>query len=465
MSRTSRPPAATAIVIGAGPVGLATAAHLLERGIHPTVVESGPHIASAVRSWGHIRMFSPWRYNLDAASVRLLEKTGWSSPDLDALPTGAELVGLYLEPLAEELSAYVRLGSTVEAVSRQGMDKSRTIGREGRPYLVRVSTANGAVTDIAADAVIDTSGNWNQPNPMGSAGLLAPGEVESAAYVAGPLPDVLGQDRKRFAGKHTLVVGMGHSAVNSLLNLAALAEAEPETTITWAVRSASVRRAYGGGAADALPARGALGDRLRKLVESDSVRLIRTFTVDKIVGAAGGPSAGPATVYGHTLEAEHKLDVDVIVNATGFRPQLDFLREVRLSLDPAVEAPVALAQMIDPNFHSCGTVPAHGEKELAHPDDGFYLAGSKSYGRAPTFLLATGYEQVRSIAASLAGDQAAADQVRLSLPETGVCSTDLVENQAGASLGLTTGVLHGYSADEDVQDPAEDAPATTGCCG
>ena len=49
----------------------------------------------------------------------------------------------------------------------------------------------------------------------------------------------------------------------------------------------------------------------------------------------------------------------------------------------------------------------------------------KSYGRAPTFLLATGYEQVRSIAAALAGDWTAARDVQLDLPETGVCSTTL----------------------------------------
>jgi hypothetical protein len=42
----------------------------------------------------------------------------------------------------------------------------------------------------------------------------------------------------------------------------------------------------------------------------------------------------------------------------------------------------------------------------------------KSYGRAPTFLMMTGYEQVRSVAAAIAGDMKAADDVRLVLPET-----------------------------------------------
>src|SRR5215210_1064410 len=102
------------------------------------------------------------------------------------------------------------------------------------------------------------------------------------------------------------------------------------------------------------------------------------------------------------------------------------LRELRLGFDPAVEAPTALAPLIDPNLHSCGTVPPHGVDELAHPEPGFYIVGMKSYGRAPTFLLLTGYEQARSVVAALAGDWAAARDVQLDLPETGVCNSNPV---------------------------------------
>ena len=138
--------------------------------------------------------------------------------------------------------------------------------------------------------------------------------------------------------------------------------------------------------------------------------------------------------------------IDRMIVATGFRPDLSFLGELRLGLDAAVQATPALAPLIDPNLHSCGTVRPHGEAELRHVDEpGFYMAGMKSYGRAPTFLLATGHEQVRSIAAFLAGDVAAARRVELVLPETGVCST---QRSASGS------------------DHAVDAPATTaGCCG
>jgi len=152
-----------------------------------------------------------------------------------------------------------------------------------------------------------------------------------------------------------------------------------------------------------------------------------------------------------------------VAAATGFRPDLEMLREVRLELDPAVEAPAALAPLIDPNFHSCGTVPPHGEALLAHPDEDFYVVGMKSYGRAPTFLLATGYEQVRSIAAALAGDTDAAARVELHLPSTGVCSTDLGDRETAEAsgcgtggVGFTTGSVHGYSGEQ---------PAAACCCG
>src|SRR5690606_9434954 len=117
---------------------------------------------------------------------------------------------------------------------------------------------------------LDASGTWSRPNPLGQAGLAAPGESEAraAGRITAPLPDVTGRDRDRFAGRHALAVGAGHSAANTLLDLAALAERAPGTRISWAVRSADVSRVYGGGDRDELAARGALGTRLRHLVET-----------------------------------------------------------------------------------------------------------------------------------------------------------------------------------------------------
>ena len=434
------------IVIGAGPVGLAAAAHLVERGLDPLVLEAGAHVGDAIRQWGHTQLFSPWRYNVDEAAARLLEAAGWVAPDPEALPTGTELVERYLEPLAATgaLSTRIRTGVRVVAVSRSGMDKTRTTGRADAPFLVRVQHADGAGDDLQASAVIDASGTWKTPNPLGRAGLEAPGEAtaRAAGRITAPLPDVTDRDRALFAGRHVLVVGAGHSAANTLLDLGDLARAEPATRISWAVRSPDVDKVYGGEDRDELAARGALGSRLRHLVDSGIIEVHPSFTITGFTSVDDG-----LTVQASTPSGDRELTVDVLVPATGFRPDLGVLSELRLELDPAVEAPVQLGPLIDPEFHSCGSVAPHGERLLAHPEEGFYIVGMKSYGRAPTFLMATGYEQVRSIAAALAGDRAAADDVQLDLPETGVCSTDL-----------------GGSCDAPAPADAAEDGADQGCC-
>ena len=55
------------------------------------------------------------------------------------------------------------------------------------------------------------------------------------------------------------------------------------------------------------------------------------------------------------------------------------------------------------------------------------MVGMNSYGRAPTFLLATGYAQVRSVVATLVDDHAAAARVELQSPHTGVCQASPAE--------------------------------------
>ncbi|MFL6114939.1 MAG: FAD-dependent oxidoreductase [Catenulispora sp.] len=404
-------------VIGAGPVGLAAAAHLAARGIDFLVLESGTEVGAAIREWGHVRVFSPWRYDTDAAARRLLAAEGWQHPDFEALPTGHELVDEYLAPLAKNpvIAPRLRFGHRVTAIGRRGVDKVRTAGREQAPFQIRATTADGEVR-IPARAVIDASGTWRTPNVLGGDGLPALGEDEATAVIAPALPDVLGADRDRFAGRHTLVAGAGHSATNTSINLAALAETEPGTTVTWIVRGRVGARTFGGGEADALPARGALGVRLAALIDSGRVTLLSGFQIDAVRRTGDG-------VMVIALDGR-EASADRIVSATGFRPDHTIASELRLDLDPILGSTRALASLIDPNEHSCGTVPPHGEAELAHPEPGYYAVGMKSYGRAPTFLMATGFEQVRSVVAFLAGDVEAARDVQLELPETGVCTSD-----------------------------------------
>ena len=405
---TSSPPLPV-VVIGAGPVGLAAAAHLVHRGLSFVVLETGDRVGASVADWAHVRLFSPWRFNTDPTARALLESENWTAPDPDLLPTGGDLITGYLAPLAAHpaIAPHLRLGVAVTAITRQGFDKVRTAGRERAPFLVRLSDG----TELLASAVIDASGTWRCPNPLGGNGIAAHGELEAraAGRVFDGMPDVAGTLRARFAGRTVAVVGAGHSATGTLLALAGLS-----TTVHWLLRAPNPDRAYGGGAADALPARGAIGSQVRALVEAGRVTVHTGFLVHEVT------DEGLVSADGRKVEAE------VIVNATGARPDHAAAAELRLDLDPILGSTRTLAPLIDPNLHSCGTVPPHGVDELTHPEAGFYAIGAKSYGRAPTFLLATGYEQARSVVAALAGDWDAARDVRLELPETGVCSSAVV---------------------------------------
>ena len=437
------------VVVGAGPSGLAAAAHLLDRGLEPVVVEAGPSAGSSVRQWHHVRLFSRWGELVDTAAEKLLAPTGWPSPDPDRYPTGAEWAERYLQPLADALGERVRYSARVVGVARRGRDLVVDAGRESEPLTVHVETANGEER-ITARAVVDASGTWTQPNPLGADGLPALGEAGAADRIAYQVPDLTDPAvRARYAGKRVAVAGSGHSALTALVAFAELAEQHPGTQVEWLLRRGEVGNTFGGGDADQLPARGALGQRAARATADGYIRTVtgfRTATVD---------ARPDGRIVLESIDGRRLDPVDEVVVVTGFRPDLSFLSEVRLDLDPVLQAPRVLAPLIDPNMHSCGTVYPHGATELAQPEPGVYLVGMKSYGRAPTFLALTGYEQVRSIAAAIAGDREAAERVELVLPETGVCSGGgLLETAVDAATADTTG------AEE------AGAPVTAGgCCG
>jgi thioredoxin reductase len=417
------------VVIGAGPQGLAAAAHLLERGLEPLVLEAGDGPASAVAEWGHVRLFSPWPELIDKAAARLLAPGGWAPPG-QGYPTAAEWVAGYLRPLAEALGGRVRYGTTVTGVSRQGRDRLVDAGRGDQPFTVHVTGRGGEEGRLRARAVIDASGTWRQPNPAGADGLPALGERAAAGegLVRYQIPDFAAPGR--FASRHTVVVGAGHSAATAVIELARIARANPGTRVTWALRRAMASAATAGSATDQLPERGALGVRAGQAVDEGSVALVTGFRTERI--RADG--AGRAVLVAE--DGRELAPADAVVVLTGFRPDLGFLSEVRLDLDPVLQAPRAIAPAIDPNVHSCGTAAPTLAADLAQPEPGLYLVGMKSYGRAPTFLAMTGYEQVRSVAAELAGDREAAARSELVLPDTGVCGgAGLFDDPAGASGG------------------------------
>ena len=407
------------VVVGAGPVGLAAAAHARSRGLATVVLESGDGPGAAVRAWGHVRLFSPWSELVDPVAEKLLTEHGWTSPEPTAYPTGHEWVEQYLAPLAgllaEQPGVEVRYGHRVVGVARAGRDRLVAVGRDEVPFSVHVETG-GRHEVLTARAVIDASGTWGSPNPLGGDGYAAPGEAEHADHILYGIPDLARHETaQRYAGKHVVVAGRGASAQNALVGLAQLAERHPGTRISWLVRRHDTESAFGGGDNDQLEQRGALGSRAKEVVAAGPVATVTGFRTSRVtVGAAG-------TLTLHSVDGQLVDDVDEVVVVTGFRPDHSWLSEVHLDLDGELSAPSALAPEIHPAYHSCGSVTPHGANLLRQPEGDLYLVGMKSYGRAPSFLTLTGYEQTRSVVAEIAGDHEAAARVELVLPDSGVC--------------------------------------------
>ncbi|MCV4229951.1 NAD(P)-binding domain-containing protein [Virgibacillus sp. LDC1] len=412
-------------IIGAGPIGLAAAAHLAERGQPFILFEAGPSIGQNILQWGHVRLFSPWQYNIDKAAERLLRKQGWQPPVLTELPFGQEIVNQYLRPLAQlpELEPYIMLNAKVVSISKKNADKMKSANRAAASFVLYVER-NGNTERLEARAVIDASGTWGHSNPLNADGIWTREERDLKDHIYYGIPDLSSEQRQKYAGKRVAVVGGGHSAINTLLDLAKLKETNPTTEIIWVMRKKSVDEAYGGEENDQLEARGALGSHIHQLIDAGQIQVVTPFLIEGLSKHDGRMNI-KATANGEGKEIQ---GIDEIIVNTGSRPDFSFLSEIRLSIDPATESVEALAPLIDPNVHSCGTVRPHGEKELRHLDKNFYLVGMKSYGRAPTFLMATGYEQVRSIAAYLDGDLESALKVELELPETGVCGINSAPN-------------------------------------
>ena len=352
-------------VIGGGPVGLAAAAHLLARGLPVKVYEAGPDSRLERPRLGSCPRLHALALLRRSGCDRAAQASWLAIACADAYPTGAELVSGYLEPLAAtpELAAVIETKARVTAISRQGVDKVVSHGREMRPFVLAVTSKRGVRRDLAR-AIIDASGTWTMPNPLGASGLPAVGEAEFADRIAYGIPDILGRDHHLYAGRKTLVVGSGHSAANALLELAQLAETDPRTSLLWATRSIDLARIYSGGDADQLPARGELGAEIRALVDSGRVTLVTGFAAVALHQEDKG-----IIIEGETTDGLHRIGpVDRIIAATGQRPDLSLTRELRLDLDPWLESAKALGPLIDPNVHSCGSVPPHGHRELSHPE-------------------------------------------------------------------------------------------------
>ena len=369
-------------IVGAGPIGLEAALLGIERGYDVTVLEKG-RPGDALRRWGPTRLFSPVARNV---STRVRAALGASCPKEDALLTGPEMASAVLDPIAARLGDRLRTGARVAAIGRARLSRGDHAGhpiRAERPFRLLVETAAGEEI-LEADAVLDASGVQDVPCPTGAGGVPAVGEGAAEGRILRSL-GALHESKGALAGTRVLLVGHGHSAANALLVLDALVREAPATRVTWAVRTLNARPCQEV-ADDPLPERRSVVARANDLASDPPgwLTVERRAHVERI-------GASDVTLAGGRVVA-----ADVICSFTGWRPETRFLSELALDLSPVTEGAGGLHRAIA-NVTDCLNVPAVSAKDLASGEPGFFLAGSKAWGRSRSFLLATGIAQLETI--------------------------------------------------------------------
>ncbi len=390
-------------IIGAGPIGLEAAAAALESGFDVHVFERGEVGAHAL-AWGHVQMFTPWSANNGPASERLLKRNGWNAPDPQARPTGAEVAGALLAPLANtpELRDRVHAHSQVVHVSRHGALKGDggEAERRAHPFRLLVRDSGGRENMLHAFALIDASGVYGSPNSAGTGGIPARGETYLAPQMCYRCDDVAGLRRAKHAGRRTLVIGGGATAATTVTALAGIAAEAEGTSVVW------VTRRFGGALAgevanDPLPARAALFAASHALQrgENPAVTWIGGAEVEGFEYNSGTHRYRVALSIG---EANRVEEVDEVVVNAGFGPDNTLYRELQASECAATRAPAGVAAALRSG------ADADSAESLAHPEPDFFILGAKAYGRHNTFLLANGYAQVAGVVAKLSRDLSAA---------------------------------------------------------
>ncbi len=378
-------------IIGAGPIGLEAALLGIERGFDVTVLEAS-RVGDGVRRWGPTRCFSPFGMN---HSARLREALGAAAPAEDSLLSGAEIVERVLRPIAQlpALAGRIHEGTRVSSVGRARMSRGELAGhplRGERSFRLLLDGRDGE-TVIEADRVLDASGVYGQATPFG-AGPPARGEAALRGSAVRHL-GALHEARARWRGRRVLLVGHGHSAAHAIGLLDELARDAPGTSIVWALRSPN-KRPVTEVADDPLPERARVVTTANDLCGAPPphLRIERRASVEAVRREADGVHV--------ELSGERRLVVDEIVALTGYRPDLEILSELALEISAATEGAARLWKAIS-NVTDCLSVPAVRPQDLASGEPGFHLVGSKSYGRARTFLLSAGVRQLETIFESL----------------------------------------------------------------
>lgn len=394
-----------ALIVGAGPVGLEAALRLHEAGHDVTVVESGYNVGAAVRSWSHVRLFSPWRLNVSEAGLSALATMGVPAPDPEVFPTGEQFCDAYLDAIAEYLFDRVTFlfDTDVVAIGRGRVFKTQHIGDGGRdtlPFRALIEGESGERV-LVSDVVLDCSGVLDQPNFVGVGGIPALGEAELDERIVRRIPD-LDRDREDFAGRTTLVVGGGTSAATTLRILLDLRELEPATRILWA--TATDAQPFERIDDDPLPQRDALAELGNAIAAGGhDVAWLGGFQVERL----GRTDDDRLRVVLTDAGGQSRVEVvDQLVANVGYRPNTALFEELQVHQCYATQGTMKLAASLlaaGGGSGDCLAQDAPGPGLLENPEPGFFVLGAKSYGRNSAFLMRVGYEQVDAVMGLIGG--------------------------------------------------------------
>jgi putative NAD(P)-binding protein len=384
-------------ILGAGPTGLEAALAAAEASFPFTVYEAAPTVAGNVRSWGHVRLFTPWDMNVSPRMRRRLEAAGREVPGGQECPTGRQLADRLLAPLAAlpEIAPHLRLGTRVLAIGREGLLKHEEIATEARgrhPFRILLGDGSGREWTEKADVAIDATGTWGNPNSLGDGGIPAPGERSFGREIRRDIPDFLGE-AEDWAGKTVLLAGAGHSAQTVVRDLAALALQAPGTRVIWALRNPNP--CWGTREGDPLPQRAGLAAEAAALAggASPAVEVRRGAVVEEITK----PNGRIEVVLRHGAGPE-RIAVDRILSLTGFVGDHGLYRQLQVHECYATCGPIKLsAALLGAGGADCLAQSSHGAETLTNPEPGFFILGAKSYGRNNSFLMRVGWEQVGEV--------------------------------------------------------------------
>ena len=391
------------MIIGAGPIGLEAAIRLSASGFE-TVVHERDTVASNVKRWGHVELFSPFAMNSSRAGR---EAVGADRPDDEALLSGEAFATRYLQPLARSVArqAVIHEHSAVVSISREATWKHHLVGRRSEVsdrFLLLIEGAGGESVE-RADVVLDCSGTWGTHNPIGAGGICCPGERRVMEVGDYEIPETGGDGAERFAGRHTLVVGSGHSAATAVVALAGLAESAA-TRVSWITRG---QRAIPleVAAEDPLPVRAALVTAANRLATDDD-SVVEWLPGALVLGIDGGPGQLSVAVD-DPRRGREVIAADVVLGLTGCRPDRSLYGELQVHECFATGGPMRLAaELLGETSEDCLKQSVAEIETLQSPEPNFFILGSKSYGRDSRFLIQVGLEQVELVAEHLVGTHA-----------------------------------------------------------